>query len=263
MGGRLKNAGKHARLCIGALLGREDQTEPSASGPFAVFLTPEALAINAARQLHLASLGLDLTGKRVLEVGAGIGLHTAFFLKRGCEVLVTDGNAQNIAEIGRRMPQIACQLLDLEKEESVDRLGQFDLIYCYGLLYHLRDPESAIARLASVCKGQLLLETVVGLGRHPEVQLVRDFQSNNQAVSGIGCRPTRAWIMQTLKRYFGSAYVSRTQPDYPDFSGNWVIPDTRLIHRAVFVGSKQSLSVAELLTELPDEQPIFRIASPA
>jgi hypothetical protein len=44
--------------------------------PFAVFLTPEASAINMARQTHLASLGLDLARKRVLEVGAGIGLHT-------------------------------------------------------------------------------------------------------------------------------------------------------------------------------------------
>ncbi len=38
--------------------------------PFAVFLAPAALAINQARQSHLASLGL--ANKRVLEVGAGI-----------------------------------------------------------------------------------------------------------------------------------------------------------------------------------------------
>ena len=59
--------------------------------PFAVFLAPTALAINQARQSHLASLGLDLANKRVLEVGAGIGLHTPFFRERGCEVTVTDG----------------------------------------------------------------------------------------------------------------------------------------------------------------------------
>jgi 2-polyprenyl-3-methyl-5-hydroxy-6-metoxy-1,4-benzoquinol methylase len=228
--------------------------------PFAVFLTPEASAINMARQAHLASLGLDLTCKRVLEVGAGIGLHTPFFLKRGCEVLVTDGNAENVGEIRRRLPHVPSSLLDLEQAGTLDHLGLFDIVYCYGLLYHLSNPEAAIAKFASVCRGQLLLETVVSLGRYPEVQLIRDFVSNNQAVSGIGCRPTRPWIMQTLTRYFGHAYVTRTQPDYPDFTPDWIIPETRLIYRGVFVGSKYPLSSSELLSELPDRQPVFKAA---
>ena len=49
-----------------------------------VFDTPEALEINRARQDHLASLGLDLERKTVLEVGSGVGRHTAFFEKLGC-----------------------------------------------------------------------------------------------------------------------------------------------------------------------------------
>jgi len=237
------------------------QTTQSASAdndPFAIFLTPEAIAINTARQAHLAFLGLDLTHKQVLEVGAGIGLHTPFLLERGCEVLVTDGNAENVGEIRYRLPKVPSTLLDLDQDGPIDHLGVFDIVYCYGLLYHLRNPEAAIAKLASVCRGQLLLETVVGLGRYPEVQLIRDFASNNQAVSGIGCRPTRSWIMQTLTRYFGHAYVTRTQPDYPDFTPDWIIPETRLIYRGVFVGSKTPLANPELLSELPDRQPVFK-----
>ena len=237
------------------------QTTQSAAAdndPFAVFLTPEAIAINTARQAHLAFLGLDLTHKQVLEVGAGIGLHTPFLLERGCEVLVTDGNAENVGEIRYRLPNVPSTLLDLDQDGPIDHLGVFDIVYCYGLLYHLCNPEAAIAKLASVCRGQLLLETVVGLGRYPEVQLIRDFASNNQAVSGIGCRPTRSWIMQTLTRYFGHAYVTRTQPDYPDFTPDWIIPETRLIYRGVFVGSKTPLANPELLSELPDRQPVFK-----
>jgi 2-polyprenyl-3-methyl-5-hydroxy-6-metoxy-1,4-benzoquinol methylase len=238
--------------------GSQTQSPAADNDPFAVFLTPEASAINAARQAHLASLGLDLTRKQILEVGAGIGLHTPFFLERGCEVLVTDGNAENVGEIRRRLPNVPSALLDLEQDGPINHLGVFDIVYCYGLLYHLRNPEVAIAKLASVCRGQLLLETVVGLGHYPEVQLIRDFASNNQAVSGIGCRPTRSWIMQTLARYFAHAYVTRTQPDYPDFTPDWIIPETRLIYRGVFVGSKYPLANPELLSELPDRQPVFK-----
>lgn len=115
--------------------------------PFAVFLTPEASAINAARQAHLASLGLDLAHKRVLEVGAGIGLHTPFFLERGCEVLVTDGNAENVGEIRRRLANVQSAQLDLEQDGAIDTLGAFDIVYCYGLLYHLSNPEAAIKKL--------------------------------------------------------------------------------------------------------------------
>ena len=96
--------------------------------PFRVFLTPGAVDINRARQAHLASLGLDLRGKRVLEVGAGIGLHTPFFLERGCEVTVTDGRPENVAEIARRLPQVRTDVVDLEQDVSLARLGRFDII---------------------------------------------------------------------------------------------------------------------------------------
>src|SRR5882762_5851252 len=50
---------------------------------------------NARRQEHLASLGLALQGRRVLEVGAGIGDHTTFFLDRGCSVLSVEPRLEN------------------------------------------------------------------------------------------------------------------------------------------------------------------------
>jgi SAM-dependent methyltransferase len=224
--------------------------------PFNVFLSPEAIAINRARQDHLGSLGLALAGKRVLEVGAGIGLHTPFFLTRGCGVLVTDGNAENVREIRRRLPAVQTETIDLESEEDLSRFGEFDLVYCYGLLYHLSDPERALRSLAKVCRQQILLETIVALGRFAEVHRIRDFASNNnQAVSGIGCRPTRLWLLEKLTEIFGYGYVSRTQPDYPDFQTDWALPDTRLGYRAVFVGSKDPLQNGELLTTLPIMQP--------
>lgn len=226
--------------------------------PYDVFLASDAAAINKARLEHLASLGIELSGKRVLEVGAGIGLHTPFFLSRGCDVLVTDGNVQNVAEVRRRLPGVKAAVLDLEKPQNISNLGTFDLVYCYGLLYHLSNPGGGIESLASVCSGQLLLETVVGLGRHEELQLVRDSVSNNQAIYGIGCRPTRLWVINAVRMYFGHCYVSRTQPDYPDFIADWLLPETRLLYRAVFVGSKTPLVLPDLVSELPDLQPVYK-----
>jgi len=50
---------------------------------------------SARRLEHLASLGLDLHGKRVLEVGAGVGDHTGFFLDRDCTIVSTESKPEN------------------------------------------------------------------------------------------------------------------------------------------------------------------------
>jgi SAM-dependent methyltransferase len=228
--------------------------------PFSVFLAPNAHAINHARQSHLASLGLDLQGKKVLEVGAGIGLHTAFFLERGCTVTVTDGRAENVAEIARRHPpgqtDVRTAIVDLEIDRPIE-LGRFDIVYCYGLLYHLSNPERALARLADVCDGQLLLETAVSPGTHDELLLVRDPDAFNQAISGIGCRPTRLWILNRLKSLFGYGYIPRTQPDHVDFPADWVHTPIQTMHRSIFVGSRTPLVMPTLADSVPGEQLIF------
>lgn len=225
--------------------------------PFSVFLAPNAHAINQARQSHLGSLGLDLAGKTVLEVGAGIGLHTPFFLERGCTVTVTDGRAENVAEIQRRHPGVRTAIVDLEQDKPIE-LGRFDVIYCYGLLYHLSNPQRALARLADVCDGQLLLETAVSPGTHDELLLVRDPDAFNQAISGIGCRPTRLWILNRLKSLFGYGYIPRTQPDHVDFPADWVHTPIQTMHRSIFVGSRTPLDLPTLTDTVPSEQPIFK-----
>jgi SAM-dependent methyltransferase len=228
-----------------------------AEDPFAVFLAPNARAINTARQSHLASLGLNLKAKTVLEVGAGIGLHTQFYLERGCTVTVTDGRAKNVAEIARRHPGVRTAIIDLEIDKPVE-LGRFDIIYCYGLLYHLSNPDRALARLADVCDGQLLLETAVSPGTHDELLLVRDPDAFNQAISGIGCRPTRLWILNRLKSLLGYGYIPRTQPDHIDFPSDWVHTPIQTMHRSIFVGSRTPLALPTLTDTVPSEQPVFK-----
>src|SRR5262245_1325089 len=116
---------------------------PPEPSPLDVFVKPDALAINKARQDHLATLGLDLANKTVLEVGAGIGLHTQFFVDRGCAVTITDGAPTNVAAIRERYPDHDVRILDLDLPVDADSLGCFDIVYCYGTLYHLQRPDTA------------------------------------------------------------------------------------------------------------------------
>jgi SAM-dependent methyltransferase len=231
--------------------GKAAPDPPAEPSPFDVFTKPDALAINRARQDHLATLGLDLVGKNVLEVGAGIGLHSQFFLERNCAVTITDGDPRNVAEIRRRFPDLDVRVLDLDRPIDPGGLCHFDIVYCYGTLYHLQHPDEALARLACVCRGQILLETIVSPGAHAELHLVTEPPSRDQAVGGIGCRPTRLWVFEALKRHFGHAYVSTTQPDHPDFETDWALTRSFGNMRAIFVGSQAALCLPTLTAELP------------
>jgi SAM-dependent methyltransferase len=222
---------------------------------FAVFFEPDAVQINEARLRHLASLGLDLENKTVLEVGAGIGLLTEFFEKRGCIVLSTEGRPENVAEFRRRYPNRKVELLDLEPAADLIHLGMFDVIFCYGLLYHVSTPERVLASLSKICREVILLETCVTPGSETACYIeAEDKDNKNQAMSGHGCRPTRPWVMDILHSYFGYAYVTKTQPRYIDFDLDWVNPVSKKNHRAVFVGSKMPLDLPTLLDQPPDYQ---------
>jgi len=226
--------------------------------PFAVFLYDEGRQLDAARQDHLATLDLELAGASVLEVGAGIGLHTPFLTGLGCEVVSTDGRPGNVRELARRNPDVRVGVLDLESAPHIDGLGHFDVVYCYGLLYHLSRPEQALRSLSEIAD-TILLETCVTPGDSVAVNLVAERAAvATQATGGTGCRPTRPWIMQTLQALWGNAYVSTTQPVHPWFPLDWsTLPTTvepSRFTRAVFVGSRRPLDTPTLLTVLPDRQ---------
>jgi hypothetical protein len=222
---------------------------------FNCFTEPNALKINYARQVHLASLNLDIAGKRVLEVGAGIGLHTPFFLRRNCDVTITDGLVNNVAEIKRRHPTLNSFVLDLEQDTSLEQLGFFDIIYCYGLLYHLRNAESALKRMSEI-SNLLLLETVVSASKEDDISFLGDHGGNNGSIAGNACRPSRLWVLNQLKKNYGHGYITTTQPNYPDFCLDW----ENVTHspvRSIFVGSKTAIDNPLLLTTVPMVQPVY------
>lgn len=223
--------------------------------PFDVFFDGDATRINAARMQHLASLSLELAGKSVLEVGAGIGRLTDFFEELGCLVLSTDGRPENVTEIRKQYPHRRAEVLDLEAVSDLSYLGKFDVVFCYGTLYHLQNPEQTLKNLAEVCQDLLLLETCVTPGDELEIYLKPENKDNpNQAYSGIGCRPTRPWVMTTLKQHFEYVYLTRQQPHHPDFDLDWQNPIEKPLHRAVFVASRTSLSNAKLSETILDRQ---------
>lgn len=209
------------------------------------------------RQEHLASLGLDLFGKSVLELGAGSGDHSSFFLNRHCKTTITDVRPEAIAILQEKYgsePNATVQQLDLAYPKDLDR--SFELIYCYGLLYHLADPEAAIQFMAKHCNGQLLLETCVSLTGGEINPVEEPANTYSQSFYGTGCRPSREKVWSLLTQNFKYVYAPKTQPAHPEFPLNWSDTDEKTtgLTRAVFIASKTALDLDSLTDQLPQNQ---------
>jgi methyltransferase family protein len=211
---------------------------------------------NISRLQHLESLGVDLARKSVLEVGAGIGDHSLFYLYRNCRLLAVEGRARLAKKLSERLG-IDVKVVDLDREpERLEQFGRFDLVHCYGLLYHLSDPARFLSIVSRVgdC---LLLETCVSFGDELSTNKCGELSSiPSQALHGEGCRPTREWIFEQLKLHYQYVYATRTQPRHPEFPTDWSGPshERASLKRAVFVASHSPISSPNLVTELPQKQ---------
>lgn len=210
---------------------------------------------NQRRQEHLASLGLNLAQLNVLEVGAGIGDHTSFFLDRDCQVVVTEARTENLEILKLRYPDL--QILHLDLDNPVASLNQqFDVVYCYGVLYHLTKPSEAIQFMSEHCQGLLLLETCVSYGDDEAIHPCSEVAENpTQSIVGQGCRPTRKWVYNQLRQFFEFVYLPITQPNHEEFPLDWASrPETTNLTRSVFIASRQKISNPLLIEGIPTQQ---------
>ena len=224
---------------------REISAEPRPEdGGVESFDTDAALELNEARLKHLASLDLPIDGRRVIEVGAGVGHLTGFFIDRGCSVVVTEARSENVAELRRRLPTVDVREADVE--ESLQNLGRFDVVFCYGVLYHLESPLRALRNMADVCDDLLLIETIVCDSRSAVLRLEDETKSLNQALRGLAHRPSPAYLAIALNRVgFDYVYAATDPPDHPDYRFSWIdnmdtARDGTLL-RGVFIASRNPL----------------------
>jgi len=213
---------------------------------------------NEARLYHLAGLGLPLRNRTVLEVGAGPGHHTGFYVERDCDITATDARVECIDQIRRHFPSVRTAVVDMNNPRELTTFGIFEIVHCYGLLYHLEDPATAIRALAAACTDLLLLETCVsprgsGINRTPEIQA--DY---TQSITGAGCRPGRKWVFETLRKYFPFVYQTCTQPAHEEFPTDWTaLPRDAGLMRIVTVSSRHELQNPLLSDALLDHQDRF------
>lgn len=106
-----------------------------------------------------------MDGMRVLDVGCAEGFFSFEAERRGAAQVVAIDSWEGSIErfnlvrlaLGSRVNGYLCNVYDL----SPKTFGTFDLVMFFGVLYHTKHPWYALEKIASVCSGTLLLQTLV------------------------------------------------------------------------------------------------------
>lgn len=122
--------------------------------------------------------GGSVRGLRVLDLACGEGIYGIEFARQGANVVGIEGREANIEKARFVKRSLALDNLDLMQDDvrnlSVEKYGQFDVVLCLGLLYHLDAPDVfAFARkLGEICKRICIVDTRVTL--KPKMSMAYD-----------------------------------------------------------------------------------------
>jgi tRNA (mo5U34)-methyltransferase len=105
----------------------------------------------------------DMSGLRVLDIGCAEGYFSFEAERRGAkEVVAIDSFPDSVRRfnicrnaLGSKATAYLCNVYDV----SARAFGTFDVVFFFGVLYHLRHPLLALEKIFSVCTGTMLLQT--------------------------------------------------------------------------------------------------------
>jgi tRNA (mo5U34)-methyltransferase len=104
----------------------------------------------------------DLTGKRVLDVGAWTGWCSFEMERRGAEVMAVDCVDFEEFREAHRMTgsRVDYRILDVD-ELTPESVGLFDYVLFFGVLYHLRHPLLGLERICAITRDTAFVESFV------------------------------------------------------------------------------------------------------
>lgn len=165
----------------------------------------------------LAEVKVPLGIQTVLDVGCGLGYFSRLLKELDFKVTAIDGRIGNLEEAQKRSPGI--QFFEFDAQDpGMKSFGKFDLVFCFGLLYHMENPLMAIRHLRAMTNTILFVESVIFPGEEPILALIDESSYEDQGLSHLAFYPTEPCLIKMLYRAgFACVYEFLRQPDHPDY----------------------------------------------
>jgi SAM-dependent methyltransferase len=214
--------------------------------PKPIFDRPHYQRINEAREAFVREFlpawidGLSL--KTAIDVGCGQGYFSEALQRLGLSVTACDARQENVEEALRKYPQISFRVANVENGDLKD-FGKFDLVFCFGLLYHLENPFAALRNLHTLTVKVLILESMCVPGGRALLDLREEGKTEDQGLNFVAFYPTESCLIKML-HYAGFPFVYRFShmPEHEHFHEG----GTRRQMRTVLAASEDALEFSNL-----------------
>lgn len=213
-------------------------------------------ALNAARGETLARLLPEmkqcLNLKTALDLGCGLGHFAEILHQQGLEVLAVDGRAENVEEAGRRFPHLKFQVADVQ-DPQLPQLGKFDLVFCFGLLYHLENPFRVVRSIAELSSKLTLIEGIVYPSPEPAMVLMDENTGVDQGLNYMAFYPSEPCLIKMLRRSgLEHCYNPQLMPTHPEYRRG----SNGFRRRTVLAAAREPIE-SNLLTAWAEPSPEF------
>lgn len=182
--------------------------------------------------MHWTMVPQSLAGKRVLDIGSWNGCFAFECERRGASEILAIGpepaEATGFARLKKFLNSKAEYRQGTIYDLQPENIGVFDVVLCFGVLYHLRYPLLGMDMIRRVARGDLHLETYANIDGGPAAwqffrkdELNHDpsnwFAPNRQAVDEMlhssGFKPI-SLVPRSNNRITAYAKVSAGQPEW-------------------------------------------------
>ena len=169
-------------------------------------------------------------GKRVLEIGCGLGTDTINFARAGAEVTAVDLSAESLALAKKRaqvfgFDNITFYQANAENLSDYVPVDRYDLVYSFGVIHHTPHPERVIEQIHKYMDRESVFKIMVyhrtswkvfwmlmKYGKKPGETLDELIARYSEAETG--CPVTYSYTAETVREFLKGFDVLETRIDH-------------------------------------------------
>lgn len=169
-------------------------------------------------------------GKKVLEIGCGIGTDTINFARAGAKVTAVDMSEQSLALARERaklfgLDNISFRQANAEELDATVPVERYDLVYSFGVIHHTPHPERVIEQIKQYVDEHSVVKVMVyhrsswkvlwmrlAYGRGKNETLDQLIARHSEAETG--CPVTYSYTRETAFKFLKGFDITETRVDH-------------------------------------------------